>query len=45
MGLLQKIVRNDAVKYDPPEIYNIRVLLISIAVSGYVKDMACDRRT
>ncbi|KAK7708840.1 hypothetical protein SLS57_008901 [Botryosphaeria dothidea] len=31
MGLLQKIVRNDAVKYDPPEIYNIRVLLISIA--------------
>ncbi|TEA21706.1 Quinate permease [Colletotrichum sidae] len=34
MGLLQKIVRNEATRSDPPEIYNARVVLIS--------SVACD---
>lgn len=35
MGLIQRIVRNEAVQSDPPEIYNARVLLISLAVGGH----------
>ena len=31
MGILQKIVRNDAMKIDPPEIYNWRVFLLACA--------------
>ncbi|KAF9639597.1 hypothetical protein BFW01_g11403 [Lasiodiplodia theobromae] len=34
MGLIQRIVRNEAVQSDPPEIYNARVLLISLAACG-----------
>ena len=34
MGFLHKFVRNDAMKTDPPEIYNLNILLITIAVSG-----------
>ncbi|KAF6794216.1 MFS quinate transporter [Colletotrichum sojae] len=34
MGILQKIVRNDATKSDPPEIYNARVILISLVACG-----------
>ncbi|KAJ0269082.1 hypothetical protein COL940_012801 [Colletotrichum noveboracense] len=34
MGLLQKIVRNEATKSDPPEIYNARVVLISLVACG-----------
>lgn len=32
MGLLQKVVRNDAMKTDPPEIYGWRVF--ALACSG-----------
>ncbi|TDZ14524.1 putative quinate permease [Colletotrichum orbiculare MAFF 240422] len=34
MGLLQKIVRNEATRSDPPEIYNARVILISFVACG-----------
>ncbi|OJJ31991.1 hypothetical protein ASPWEDRAFT_116928 [Aspergillus wentii DTO 134E9] len=34
MSLLRKIVRNDMVKNDPQEIYNLRVVLISFAACG-----------
>ena len=30
--LLQKLVRNEATRTDPPEIYNLRVVLISLVV-------------
>ncbi|KAF2021477.1 general substrate transporter [Aaosphaeria arxii CBS 175.79] len=30
MGFLQRIVKNDATKSDPPEIYNVRVFLVSL---------------
>ena len=33
MGFLKTFVRNDAMKTDPPEIYNWRVLLLACAVS------------
>lgn len=29
--ILSRIVRNDAMKVDPPEIYNFRVLLLACA--------------
>ena len=32
MGLLQRIVRNDAMKIDPPEIYSWHVLLLACSV-------------
>lgn len=31
--LLQKLVRNEATRTDPPEIYNLRVVIISLVVS------------
>lgn len=31
MGLLQKIVRNESMKTDPPEVYNWRVFLLACA--------------
>ncbi|KAH8886443.1 general substrate transporter [Thozetella sp. PMI_491] len=34
MKLLQAIVRNDAVKSDPPEIYNARVVTVSLVACG-----------
>ncbi|KAJ0311315.1 hypothetical protein COL5a_002268 [Colletotrichum fioriniae] len=34
MGILQKIVRNEATRNDPPEIYNARVILISLVACG-----------
>jgi hypothetical protein len=30
---LQRIVRNDATKNDPPEIYNARIVVVSLIVS------------
>jgi hypothetical protein len=30
---LQKFVRNDAIKTDPPEIYNLRTVVVSLIVS------------
>lgn len=30
---LQKFVRNDAIKTDPPEIYNLRTVVVSLVVS------------
>lgn len=30
-NILAKLVRNDAMKVDPPEIYNLRVLLLACA--------------
>jgi hypothetical protein len=33
MSFLRKIVRNDAVKLDPPEVYNWRVFALAAAVS------------
>ncbi|KAK1635680.1 general substrate transporter [Colletotrichum phormii] len=33
MGLLQKIVRNETTRNDPPEIYNARVILVSLVVT------------
>lgn len=34
MGLLQRVIKNDSIKTDPSEIYNLRVFLLSIIVSG-----------
>jgi len=34
MRVLQRIVRNDAMKHDPPEIYGWRVFLLACSVSG-----------
>ncbi|KAE8149876.1 general substrate transporter [Aspergillus avenaceus] len=34
MTFLQKIIRNDTVKTDPPEIYNLRVVVISLTACG-----------
>ena len=33
MRLLQRIVRNDAMKQDPPEIYGWRVFMLACSVS------------
>lgn len=33
MALLQRIIKNDSIKSDPPEIYNVRVFLVSLVVS------------
>lgn len=30
--LLQRFIRNDATRTDPPEIYNLRTVLISLVV-------------
>lgn len=43
MGLIQRIVRNEAVQSDPPEIYNARVLLISLAVGGHYAEQTGTR--
>lgn len=43
MGLIQRIVRNEAVQSDPPEIYNARVLLISLAVGGHFAEQTGTR--
>ena len=32
MGFLQRVVKNDAMKTDPQEIYNWRVLLLACSV-------------
>ncbi len=32
-NILSKIIRNDAVKLDPPEVYNWRVFALASAVS------------
>ncbi|KAB8222351.1 general substrate transporter [Aspergillus novoparasiticus] len=34
MTILQRIIRNDTIKSDPPEIYNFRVVLISLSACG-----------
>lgn len=34
MLLLQKFIRNDAILTDPPNIYNLRTVLISLVVSN-----------
>lgn len=31
-GVLRRVVRNDAIKIDPPEIYNWRVLALAASV-------------
>jgi hypothetical protein len=37
MSFLRKIVRNDAVKLDPPEVYNWRVFGLAAAVGAATK--------
>jgi hypothetical protein len=32
-GLLRLVIRNDAIKIDPPEIYNWRVIALAASVS------------
>lgn len=32
-GVLRRVVRNEAIKVDPPEIYNWRVLALAASVS------------
>ena len=34
MSIIRKVVRNDAIKLDPPEVYNWRVFAIACAVSA-----------
>lgn len=34
MSFIRKVVRNDAIKLDPPEVYNWRVFAIACAVSA-----------
>lgn len=37
MGLyyvLKRIIRNDAIKVDPPEIYNMRIIALACSVSN-----------
>lgn len=38
MGFLQKIIRNDAMKTDPHEIYNWRVFALACAVSSITSE-------
>jgi hypothetical protein len=33
-GVLRRVVRNDAIKVDPPEVYNWRVLALAASVSS-----------
>lgn len=41
MGLLQKIVKNDAMKEDPPEIYGWRVYFLAFSVrTHFIKTLA-----
>jgi hypothetical protein len=42
-GLLAKIVRNDAMKSDPPEIYNWRVYVLSCSVSFFSSRLSSGR--
>ena len=37
MGLLNKIIHNDAIKQDPPEIYGWRVFMLAGSVSSNFK--------
>jgi hypothetical protein len=37
MGLLQKIVKNDAMKEDPPEIYGWKVYFLAFSVRDLVR--------
>lgn len=36
-GVLRRIVRNDAIRVDPPEIYNWRVLALAASVSTAIR--------
>lgn len=36
MWLLRKIVHNDAMQHDPPEIYGWRVYMLAFSVSGAI---------
>lgn len=36
-GVLRRIVRNDAIRVDPPEIYNWRVMAVAASVSTTVQ--------
>lgn len=36
--LLPKFIRNEAIDKDPPEIYNLRTILVSLVVCKPVKD-------
>lgn len=35
-GVLRRVVRNDAIKVDPPEIYNWRVLALAASVCSHL---------
>ena len=37
-NVLSKIIRNDAIKLDPPEVYNWRVFALAAAVSQCVPE-------
>lgn len=40
MGFLQKVIRNDAMKTDPHEIYNWRVFALACAVSKDIREIS-----
>ena len=44
MGLLDKIIHNDAIKQDPPEIYGWRVFMLAGSVSYHHPNMATNNR-
>jgi hypothetical protein len=37
--LLRKFIRNEAIEKDPPEIYNLRTILISLVVRKTLNNM------
>jgi hypothetical protein len=39
MGILDKIIHNDAIKQDPPEIYGWRVFMLAGSVSDDPQDV------
>jgi len=42
MGILNKIIHNDAIKQDPPEIYGWRVFVLAGSVSYQLRDTASE---
>lgn len=40
-GFLRRVVRNEAITLDPPEIYNWRVFALAAAVSSHFERFFC----
>jgi hypothetical protein len=43
-NVLKRIIRNDAIKVDPPEIYNMRIIALACSVNN-IFSLHCNART